>query len=259
MANPINSDSLIRDHLGILDFGPIYAETANVPGEVIVEPFNAWSSLLIALPAVYWAWRLWGRYRQYWFLTLCMPFLFLNGLGSTLFHATRSSNALLVMDFAPAAIVTLAVTIYLWAKVLRKWHITTLVIIALGAARFGVASSFEPPLSINLSYAVGGLGFLIPLIILLVQMKGKGTFTIIATFLAFGAALLCREADPWPVVTEVLPMGTHFLWHAFTGVGGFLLGSFLYTLETESIARRKEKKAPKAAKAPSGIQMATPQ
>lgn len=245
MADSLQTQEMIRESLGILDFGPIYAETANAPGHLIVEPFNAWSSILIALPAIYWAWRLRGQYKKYWFLSLCMPFLFLNGLGSTLFHATRSSNILLVMDFAPAAVVTLAVTIYLWAKVLRKWYWTTSVIVALMALRFAASASFPPPLSINLSYAVGGLGFLIPLVLLLVRMKGKGTGIIVATFLAFGAALFCREADPWPAITAVLPQGTHFLWHAFTGVGGFLLGQFLYTLETESIRMKKaEKEAP---------------
>jgi len=240
MATPNLPDSVIKQQLGIADFGPVYAETANAPGEFIIEPFNAWSSILIALPAIYWAWRLRGQYKQYWFLTLCMPFLFLNGLGSTLFHATRSSNILLLMDFLPAAIVTLAVTIYLWARVLRKWYWTTLVSVGLFFLRGLAASMFDPPLSINVGYAVGGLGFLIPLIILLVRMKGKGTGIITATFLAFAAALFFREADPWPEVTAVLPMGTHFLWHTATGVGGFLLGLFLYTLETEQIKARQE-------------------
>ena len=218
----------IKDQLGILDSGPIYAETLHMHGDVIIEPWNAISSIAIALPALYWGWRLRKDLRKYWFIALCMPFLFLNGLGSTLFHATRSSNFLLFMDFLPAAIVTLMVSIFLWAKAVRKWYWVLVAIVISTVLRFGVMSLTDPPLSINLGYAVGGITFLVPLVILLVRMKGKGTGLIVATILSFCFALLFREADAWN--PPILPMGTHFLWHIATGVGGFLLGSYLYLL-----------------------------
>lgn len=222
----------LKAHLGILDSGPIYAETLHMHGDVIIEPWNAFSSIAIALPALYWGWRLRKNLRQYWFIAICMPFLFLNGLGSTLFHATRSSNLLLLMDFLPAAIVTLMVSIYLWGKAVRKWYFVLAAILISTGMRFGVMSWTAPPLSINLGYGIGGLTFLIPLVILLVRMKGRGTGLIVATILSFGFALFFREADTWEPL--VLPMGTHFLWHIATGVGGFLLGAFLYLIASES-------------------------
>lgn len=228
----------IKNQLGILDSGPIYAETLHMHGGSIMEPWNAFSSIAIALPALYWAWKLRKELRQYWFLALCMPFLFLNGLGSTLFHATRSSNLLLLMDFLPAAIVTLMVSIYLWAKAVRKWYyVLTAILVSMGL-RFLMMASFQPPLSINMGYLVGGLTFLIPLVIMLVRMKGRGTGIIVATILSFTLALIFREIDTRAV--DALPMGTHFLWHIATGVGGFLLGSFLYLLASEKAPARQK-------------------
>jgi len=225
-------DSLVISHLRsiIQDSGPIYAESLLHEGEAIFEPWNAFSSLLIAAPAIYWAWRLRGQYRKYWFLALCMPFLFLNGMGSTFFHATRSSNLLLLMDFLPAAIVTLMVSIYLWAKALPKgWMVVPVILVSAGL-RFMAFRFVDPPLSINLSYLVGGLTFLIPLVILLRRTQFKGLGYIIATIGAFAVALLCRQIDLDTI--HILPMGTHFLWHAFTGIGGFMMGAYLYSLES---------------------------
>lgn len=213
----------------ILDHGPIYHETLAMPGDWVIEPWNAWSSLVIALPAVYWAWRLWGNYRQFWFMAICMPLLFLNGLGSTLFHAFRSSDFFLILDTIPAALVTLLVTMYLWYKVLpNRWGILGIAILTVGL-RLLISQLIQPPLSINLSYLVGGVAFLIPLVWLLWRMKFRGSWQIAGTITAFALALLFREMDDWNL--NFPPMGTHFLWHVCTGFGGFFLGAYLFALE----------------------------
>ncbi len=224
--------SLIHDH------GPMYAETISSAGGWIIEPWNALSSLVIAAPAVYWAWKLRGQYRKFWFLALCMPFLFLNGLGSTLFHATRSSDLLLMMDVLPAAIVTMLVSIYFWVRALPKWWMVIPVMVVSGGLRPLMFYLFEPPLSINMGYLVGGLTFLIPLVIILSRTKFQGVGYIIGVIAAFTVALLCRQFDLDSM--GILPMGTHFLWHVFTGIGGFMIGGYLYSLEKN---HQKEKEA----------------
>ena len=43
------------------------------------------------------------------------------GLGSVLFHGFRASNWLLMMDWLPAMLVSLSVTVYFWVKVLPSF------------------------------------------------------------------------------------------------------------------------------------------
>ena len=75
-----------------LDDGPIYRETTDL-SQFIVEPWNAFSSLTFWIPACIFLWQLQGRYRQQAFVVyFCIPMLVLGGLGSTLFHALRSSE-----------------------------------------------------------------------------------------------------------------------------------------------------------------------
>ena len=61
------------------DGGQLYKETDF--SRPIVEPWNAVSSLAILLPAVYWAFKIRNNYRKYPFLALCLPLLFMGGLG----------------------------------------------------------------------------------------------------------------------------------------------------------------------------------
>ncbi len=104
----------------ITDGGPWYAET-HITDAIIVEPWNAFSSLAIAFPAFYFLWKIRKNPKQYGFLLAAIPFLMLNGIGSTLFHGFRTSRFFLIMDFLPALIVTLMITVYFWSKVLPKW------------------------------------------------------------------------------------------------------------------------------------------
>ncbi len=71
------------------DGGPVYFET-NLQN-FIVEPWNAFSSLTIVLPAIYFLIKLYGKYRNYAFVIyFCCPLLLIGGFGSTFYHAFRS-------------------------------------------------------------------------------------------------------------------------------------------------------------------------
>ncbi len=145
----------------IKDFGPQYHEF--VADALIKEPWNAYSSLFFLVPVVFWLIRLRGEYRENWIITLILPFLFLNGVGSTLYHAFRSSNFFLILDFAPAIVVCLITGTYLWTKVVRKWYWGLLILIAayliapfmmrLFVNLFGEAWS-------NVGYVIIGIAFL---------------------------------------------------------------------------------------------------
>lgn len=209
-----------------LDGGPVYAETDL--SAFIAEPWNAISSLAILFPAVYWAIKLKGDFRTYSFIFFCVPFLFLGGLGSTLFHAFRASGWFLLMDVLPTAILTLSVSIYLWIKILPKWSHVFFIVIPFIALRFALLSYLDPPTSINVGYFLTGSMIFIPLIIELFQTAYRGLFDISVSIGFLALSLFFRERDF--ALAEWLPMGSHFLWHLFSGVGAFFLAQYLYKL-----------------------------
>lgn len=208
------------------DGGPVYKETDL--DFLIVEPWNAVSSLLIVLPAVYWLFRIGKDYRDFKFLLFAIPLMILGGSGSTLFHAFRASRIFLVMDFLPTAILTVSLTIYFWVKVFNRWWHVLFIIIPSVFVRFVLfryldLSEFT---AINISYTLTGILIGLPILILLIRTRYQNLYLVILSIVFFITAIIFREMDSRNI--NYLPMGTHFLWHAFTGFGAYTILAFLY-------------------------------
>ncbi len=213
------------------DGGPIYAETDLT--SFISEPWNALSSLAIALPSLYWAFRLRWNFRDYGFLYFLMPLLFLGGVGSTLYHAFRSSRLLLLMDVVPTAIVTFSVGVYFWAKVLpRKWQVVS-VIVPITFLRFAIFEYFDVQFAINLSYFITGSLIFSPVLIYLFKNNRRHVFPIILSGLFLSVSLLFRRMDFY--AAEFISIGSHFLWHIFSGFGAFYLAKYLYLIRKDEL------------------------
>lgn len=208
------------------DGGPSYAET-NLQ-HTIVEPWNAVSSLAILLPALYWAMRIGKNYRSYSFLSLCIPLLFLGGLGSTIFHAFRSHRIWLLLDVAPSAILTLLLALFFWMKVLPKKWLALPLLLALFLIRMWVWQVFPSHAAINTSYLITGIAFFVPLLLHLSRTAWLGARDIGLSIFFLVLSLVFRQLDQHPAVIAMLPMGTHFLWHLFNGLGAYYLGVYLY-------------------------------
>lgn len=219
-----NNTEQARYFASMPDGGPVYSEFH--PEWIIVEPWNAISSLVILLPAVYWAVKLNRELKNYLFLGYCIPLLFLGGLGSTLFHAFRASPFFLWMDVLPTALLTISLAVYFWVKVLPRWRHLFFIFIPAMLLRWGIYYFVSPHTAVNVSYAITGALLFVPIILLLNKIKYRYAGMISGSIVFFVLALLCREIDAWK--ENILPMGTHFLWHILTGIGGFLLAEFLY-------------------------------
>lgn len=214
-----------------VDGGPIYAETDL--NAFISEPWNAISSLAIALPAVYWAFQLKWNYRQYPFLYFLMPLLFLGGIGSTLFHAFRASKFLLWMDVLPTAVVTLSVGVYFWNKILPyKWQVAS-VMIPFVYLRFALGDFVSGQLATNLGYFITGFLIFFPSIFFLTKHQFRHYLPALVSVIFLSLSLIMRRLDH--TVAELIPMGSHFLWHIFSGVGAFYLARFLYLIRKDEI------------------------
>lgn len=211
------------------DGGPVYKETDL--DLFIVEPWNAISSLMIVLPALFWLVRISKNYKDYKFMLLAIPLMILGGTGSTLFHAFRASRFFLFMDFLPTAILTFSLTVYFWIKVLKKWWHVFFIIVPSVLFRFLLFRYVELSefMAINVSYIFTGVLVGLPLLILLHRSKYKKLSYVALTIGFFLVAILFREMDSRDI--DFLPMGTHFLWHAFTGFGAYFILGYLYNLQ----------------------------
>ncbi len=213
----------------LADGGPRYAEYH--PDLIIVEPWNALSSILMMVPAVYWFFRMKGQWKSMPFFCFALLMVFLGGLGSTLFHAFRISRVFLLMDVLPSALLTLAIGVYFWFRVLPKWWHVLLIFMPIMVFRATVFQSLPNHLSINLSYALTGSLVVVPLLIILVRNEFEKGKTVLAILFSFGLALLFRQLDV--LAFGLLPQGTHFLWHVFSAAGAWFMLDYLFYIESK--------------------------
>lgn len=229
----VDSLEIASRRLVITDSGPIYNEF--VHNSVVHEPWNAYSSLFFFIPIFFWIWKLKGAYRQHKIIVALLPLLFLNGMGSTLFHAFRTEPAFLLMDWLPASLMSMTLTAYFWTQVWKKWYWGILTVAGFyGMAfitinllnSFSYIESFAP----NIGYFFVGCALFIPIGIILYRNQFRYFQLIVLTVIFLVLALTCRILDyPTPnLFPELLPQGTHFLWHIFSSFAVFSLGFFIY-------------------------------
>ncbi len=205
------------------DGGPRYTEFHS--GQLIVEPWNAVSSVFMMLPALYWLIRWWPQLKLQFFLLYSLTLVFLGGLGSTLFHAFRVSSFFLYLDFVPPAVLTLSLSVFFLLKILPGWRYVALVLLPVIALRVILFQHLPQHLSINLSYAFSGMIIIVPLLIYLIKTRFLFGGDVLLTILLFGFALFFRQTDIHSI--DFLPQGTHFLWHIFSAAGAWYLLRYL--------------------------------
>jgi hypothetical protein len=217
---------MILLQLRLQDGGGFYAET-NL-NSWIVEPWNAISSLFFFLPVLYWLIRLRGRYWLYKEITLSLPFLFLGGLGSTLFHAFRVHFIFILLDVLPVLFLTVAVSIYFWVKILPKWYYVFGIILGYILFQAGLIALLPRGYGINVAYFLRGVILFLPMVLMLRKINFRNANLLFLAIAFFIMALIFRLLDKSAVY--ILPMGSHFLWHLGTVVGVFYLTEFMYRL-----------------------------
>jgi len=217
-------------HIILPDGGPVYYETPVHHEDLLfVEPWNALSSLTYLFPVVYWFIKLKGYHKQFKFLLACLPLMALGGIGSTLFHGLRSSSLLLYMDFVPIIILLAMLTYYFLYQLIENHKSVTILLLLIISLRLAVSTYFPSHTGINISYFIGGVSLFLPALLLLRRTNYLGFTSLIAAVIFFSLALFFRETDRWD--NQPLAMGTHFLWHISSAVGGFFLGKYLFTYQ----------------------------
>jgi hypothetical protein len=213
------------------DGGPLYTETN--PDQFIVEPWNAVSSLFIIIPAIIWFVRIRKDFKNYPFMIYCIPLMILGGTGSTIFHAFRASKFFLVMDVLPTAVLSVSMGIYFWLKLLKNWWIVILLLCLSIVPRILFFRNLPEHTAINGSYAISGVFIGLPLILILFKTSWSNFSLVAVTIVLFAISLFFRETDTVPI--SFLPMGTHFLWHVFSGLGAYFILAYLYRFRKREI------------------------
>lgn len=222
----------------INDFGPIYKETH--PGEFPVELWSTLSNLVFLFAVLYWGKKVYADYKNHRFLAYTLPILLIGFIGGTIYHATRSSNIWLFMDFLPIAILIIAAGVYFWKKLIKNW-IPIILIVLLPSILIRGALTFiinNESLQITIGYFVLAITLILPIIIYLIKTKNKRWPLFAGSLASFVIALFFRYADS----STLLPMGTHWLWHLFGGIATFLIIGFIYYDKVDSLKHHKSYK-----------------
>ena len=225
---PIDKENR-NPHDYISDSGPLYHEFEF--DSVIREPWNAYSSLFFLVPVLFWVWRLRGQYLKYPMITFLLPLLFMNGIGSAAYHAFRNSEFALLLDWIPPFFMNLFISWYFWNKVIGKPFMAVLAVVGFVMGAYFAIITLTPmfgDLAANLGYLMIGLCILIPSVTHLVNTGFYQWHFLVLTFVFLGVALLFRSLDyPTPnPLPEMLPQGTHFLWHVTSAFATFTLGYY---------------------------------
>jgi hypothetical protein len=221
------------------DGGPRYKETPPDPWSVpVAEPWNAVTASLFIFIVLAWAVRLRGRFRQFPFITACMPILLAGGVGGTLYHAFRTQRAYFLLDVIPISLLGVAAAIYLTIRLARTLGLARVVFVSIGvmtcylmmnAVLFQTFRSTNPNLPVNLSYASLALILLLPVAVVLVRTRFRHVGWVAAALASFGHAWFCRLADN--TIYMNLPMGTHWLWHTYGAITTWFLVEYFYRIE----------------------------
>jgi hypothetical protein len=208
------------------DRGPIYLET--LMGRFPVEPWNTYSNLLFLALIVFWFFRVRRDVRDHRFIAYSLPVFVLGWAGGTVYHATRSHNVWLFLDFGPIALLAFAAAIFFWRRQRAPWLVAPLLVIGPVAA-IGFAASTLDGFRAGpwLGFSTLALSILMPVLVNLARTRWKDFALVAGALVGFAVAVTFRSID-LRVPIAFLPMGTHWLWHSFGAVAVHLLMLYIY-------------------------------
>ena len=206
------------------DSGPVYLET--VQGRFPVEPYNTFSNLIFLALIIYWGIKVYRNPKQQLFLAWVLPIIGISYIGGTIYHATRSHEFWLRLDWMPIMLLCAALVVYFIFKLVRKWWKRLLLVVLLLGTSFLLRILPLPSgWRISLGYVITAATILFPLVWYLIQTQGRNIRLVILAFVIFGVAIFFRSID---LTQTYFKMGTHWLWHFFGGVAVHFLIDYIF-------------------------------
>jgi len=231
------------------DGGPRYTETPRDPSAPgapwPAEPWNTLTATFFIVIAVWWIWRLRGRFREFPFLVGCLPILLAGGIGGTLYHSLRNARFYFYLDVIPISLLGLAGAVFLALKAWkgRGWiylGVGLVGYVGLSALLFTVVRPMPiwqkwsidgGTVAVNANYAALALVILIPVLGMLVRTRFRHAGWVVAGITSFAIAWFFRLVDH--KLGIYLPMGSHWLWHTFGAATTALLIEYFYRVEKD--------------------------
>lgn len=230
----LNKMGKMTDPLRPADFGPIYAETdlSRFP----VEPWNTYSNLLFLGIIVYLVYSTRCNWRAFPLSVTALPILVVGFIGGTVFHATRSHSLWLILDFVPIFLLGILGACFFWNRLVTNWWLALLLVFASLALSGWVRSQPYLPRQINISLGYAGLALtiLLPATLQCIKEMRSSWILLVSAAVSFSIGITFRIIDRG-IGQEILPMGTHFLWHIFGAVSTWYV--IKYILRCENLFR----------------------
>lgn len=215
------------------DGGIVYTETDM--HRLIPEPLNTATAGCFLIIAVYWLIRLNGFSIRSLFLSVATYILLVGSIGGTAYHGLRLYRFFILMDWVPILLLCMLACAYFWAKVLKKWVYAAVVIFLFFLVQFFIRRYMEQhnhlDWGININYGLMALMVTAPLLIYLYRTGFYYSSLVVAAILCFALALFFRISDSW----QLLPVGTHFLWHALGAVATQMIFLYVYKIENRKL------------------------
>lgn len=206
------------------DSGPIYLET--LEGRLPVEPFNTFSNLIFLVLIMYWGFKVYKNPSRHRFLAWVLPIIGISYIGGTIYHATRSHEFWLRLDWMPIMFLCATLVVYFIFKLVEPWWQRLLwVFVLLGASFLLRILPLPSGLRISLGYIITAGTILVPIIWYLINTKGKYLGLLVTAFVIFGVAIFFRSID---LHQNFFPMGTHWLWHLLGGIAVHFLIAYIF-------------------------------
>ena len=187
------------------------------------EPINALTNLSFIIAAIF-AWRLANRLNVRFFeIRLLILLMIAIGLGSALFH-TFATGWAQILDIVPILLFQL---VFLWVygrSIIRIPNSILVGIIVSYLILAIVARQFPHVLNGSLIYAPAFLILLVLGLYHFLTAKTEKSILLMATGV-FALSLFFRTVDM--TICPEFHLGTHFLWHLFNGLLGYLVARSL--------------------------------
>jgi len=217
------------------DQGPIYRETdmSRMP----VEPWSTASNLIFLIVFIYFAIKTKYNYKKFPLLVVFISMLLVGWIGGTIYHATRSHDIWLKLDYMPIVFLVLMSSIYFWRELVGKWILVfTFTLLPIVSYRLLYEVIVLPhSVSISIGYTVMALVVVTPLILHCIYKNPKAWKFVAGALISFAIAITFRLIDEQ--VADTITMGTHFLWHLFGGFCCFFMLYYIYSSEKIQIKK----------------------
>ncbi|KQC32278.1 membrane protein [Nonlabens sp. YIK11] len=208
------------------DSGPIYRET--LMERFPVEPFNTLSNLIFLAVIIYFFVKVWKSAKHHYLIKFILPIFFIGYIGGTIYHATRSAEIWLLMDWVPIVILCVVCAFYFTFKATRRWPARLVLLAAIVALNILPRwISFPIGYRNSIGYIGSALAILLPIIIYAYRTHWHRARFLGYAFLSFFVAVSFRTLDK-KFDIDFLWMGTHWLWHLLGGIAVFWTMLYIY-------------------------------